>query len=575
MATNAFGDVIDEVSTSPSNVNAFGDVIDVSTQETILPRGTSPREQFEQQFIASQTAPITQQLATLAGQGVDVLGNLATTASGGATGLGEVLAQDLSQLGTPPKSLEEGIKRALMLSFPPAAVAPNLTQSALEGTQRAFDLGPIIRQSLDRALADPTATGKTLLTALATSPLMAAVLPSTPSPEQISQRFVESQLAPELALQRQQPVLPEIIGQTNIPLAEGIALAEQALPILPGALRGTAGALETVASPVTKGVQRGFRVPTIEKATGLVGVGESEGLVDILQSSTPRILESTPIKSIKNSKDLVKASETAQTAALSEAKQYLGEAGESGLSMQGSSLMTSGRDAILRDFPSLAETPQAIDNALKEFSYLSGNITPTKGQQFLSELNRRYDSLLDKNSPVGSAYRSIRGDLSTQLDEIVKATSGKDISPYRDWGKIEQFKTGVKDRIAQAEASAGREAVPVSPDAPSGLPLGFGKGAVAGAIARRVTRGARPLIKQPIEFVDEASQAVIKDSPKAVRRLDLPEETILTLRSKYSQITPTPKPDALNEALLRNIERARLNNPDMSLEDIMKVFNVN
>lgn len=550
MATNVFGDVIEEVSTSSSNVNEFGDVIDISASETVTPlaiKQPDPLQVFGEQFTREQQAPFNQQINALVSQTPDVISSLFKTAVEGGSGVQELQAQD---------SISDRLKRALLGSvFPPLALSGNEAQTTLEAGQRALDIGPQIKQALDRFLADPSTaitnalTPERLATALTVSPLASLFQPSTPSQEQISQRFIETQQAPEVALQRQEPRVPEIFGTANIPASEAGALALQAAPVLPGAVRTGLRVAETIASPVSRAVSRGLTTPVIERATGLIGVGESEGLVDILQASTPRILESTPLNAIKNSKDLVKASNTAQTAALSEAKQYLGQAGESGLVMDGNIAIQNTRTSLLDNYPSLADSPEEANRILNSFEYLNKPLKPIDGQKRLRELNLRYEALENKKTPEAFAYKAIRSELSNQLDEIVKATSGKDISPYRDWGQIEEFKTGVQESIIRAETSAGRTAVPTSPDAPSGLPLGTGGRAIGGSVARALTRAARPLIKQPLEFVDEAAKAVIKGSPKAVKRVNLSADEVAKLKAKY-----VSKPPVLEELIRKKIQ---------------------
>lgn len=200
------------------------------------------------------------------------------------------------------------------------------------------------------------------------------------------------------------------------------------------------------------------------------------------------------------------------------------------------------RGEIIRTYESLVEQPQVIDDILSKpvFQQLSGEVSATQGQKFLRELNTEYDRLVDKRSPEAVAYRAIRDELASQLDDIVKLTSGKNIQPYRDFGNIREFRSGVENRLEAARQSAGRQAVPTSPRAELGVSTTLG-GQVGTAVARRAARLARPLIKQGIEFVDEAVEAVFKGAPKKLKREDLPEETIADLRRNYLRRPPTPE----------------------------------
>lgn len=293
-------------------------------------------------------------------------------------------------------------------------------------------------------------------------------------------------------------------------------------------------------SVVSRMTARGLSTPTIEKATGLLRGVEEGKLGEILEQAPPRIIEASGGKVLKTAKDTVAAARKAETIAIDEAKDFLKSAEESGFAMKGDFMLARGESEVLKVYESLADQPEALQAILSKpvFQQLSGEISPVKGQRVLRELNTEYDRLVDKLSPEAVAYRTIRNELADQLDDIVKLSSGKNIQPYRDYGNIREFRAGIESRLEEARQIAGREAVPVAPE--GGLSAATTvRGQILGSAMRRVGRLARPLIKQGIEFIDDATSAVIKDSPKKLAREDLPEESISILRQQYLKSPPS------------------------------------
>lgn len=301
---------------------------------------------------------------------------------------------------------------------------------------------------------------------------------------------------------------------------------------------------------------RGITTPIVEKATGLLRGVEEGKVTEVLTKGIPRIAEASGKKTLVG-QEAIQAGRKAQTAAINETKDYLKAAEEGGYAMQGNRLLDSGREAILRRYESLNDTPEAVETILAPFAHLQGQISPVRGQRFLMELNTKYDDLVNKSSPEAVAYRAVRGALADQLDDIVKLSSGKDIQPYRDHGLIGEFISGISSRLEEARQGAGASAVPTSAESSLTGARSLG-GQILGSIARGARRVARPLAKQGKEFVDEAVEDVVKASPKKVSRKDLPQPSVDFLRSAYLRKAETPSTTQIPVQSIEDVVQARI-----------------
>lgn len=369
--------------------------------------------------------------------------------------------------------------------------------------------------------------------------------PATQAPEIIEEALGVPRVS-ERAIFREPYAAPVgEIGVQLLPPAAAIPQAERALA------RGAQAVGEAVTATVPRFVarpfERGLTTPVIEKATGLIPDVSAEKLTEVLTQARPRIIEASGGKLPKTGKELIEAAKKAETVSLNEAKDFLKQAEDGGFVMKGDFMRERGRAEVLKIYDSLADQPEVLDEILSRpvFQKLTGEVSPTQGQKSLRELNTEYERFLDKRSPEAVAYRAIRDELADQLDDVVKLSSGKNIQPYRDFGNIREFRSGVENRLEAARQAAGREAVPVTSALQPGVSAAFG-GRLGAAAARRVARLTRPLIKQGLEFVDEAVESVVKASPKKLRREDLSEDAIAELRQNYLRKAPvigeTPPP---------------------------------
>lgn len=565
MATTIFGD---SAEASPQTT-MFGDAVESSIQETIVPRGTSPREVFEQQFIAQEQAPFLDQLSALPGQGLNILSSLVEQAVGGAQGLTQLNEEKAARDAEKP--LTQILKEALVAgAFPPAALSGDQAQTILEGTQRAFDLGPMMRQSLDKALANPTEALKRVI------PLYGAVAPflsRTPTPEEVSQAFVQSQQAVDV----NEPVLPDVFGTANIPAARGVELGIQAAPGVPAALRGVSRATEAITAPISRVASRGvFKAPLEDAVTRATGITAQEGSFDIIPTAKSRILEATK-KSPTNAIQAYEAAETTEKFLIDKTLTTLKKADDQGLLMSRAEAIDNARAEVLKAQPSIP--PTELDAALEQFSRrLPETFKPSEGQKFLVEQNDLLQGVFNetgvparrtRGNAVVTARLGIADSLSNQLDEVYKAASGIDESPYRDWGQVREFKQGLNDQIVGAQRTQGGKVDKGSKDIPV---------TKYGVLARSGRSIGRALIPREIEAVDKSVGRIFKEAPSSPKSAPLDPQFQQSLIQKYSSrptaapAIATPPPISLSDDIKAALKGLNLTPSDPGYQSMVRAL---
>lgn len=528
MAFDEFGGIIQESAPQGVQVDEFGGII--SSQPTFSepkPSPTAEQDAFIQQYIQAGTLTPTQQViqALMAPPkaGWGLLKGITDIGVKGVQGAGALLGET---------------------SFNPSEGIGNTIQTVGEiGPRLIYELGNAGRQVLQSPESMRT-TGESL--ARIANPLGTAISalinPQLPPTEAQAQQAFEDQIRNQIYAQQGEQGIAEVlqrdlglptVGTANIDVARAAPLllgAETAVTKgIPALGRGLTSVAGRVSPPLEAIASRGvFSKPLEDAITRTTGITASEGSLEAAPIVKTRISE-LPGKPPTTGKEFVEVANKAQTSTLQDALVPLREAEKSGLVMKGDSMISSGRQAVLNDFPSLANDVQAIDNVLAEFSYLKGDLKPTQGQGFLRELNRRYNGLENKNSPAASAYRAIRSELSNQTDEIIKAQTGKDISPYRDWGQLEEFKNGVQNQITAAQRTQGGRELPAG-----GIPAPSRGGLIRAARSLPV---ARAFVPRAIESVDQGVRRILREVKSLPKASDLGDDAINSLRSKYQ---PSP-----------------------------------
>lgn len=321
------------------------------------------------------------------------------------------------------------------------------------------------------------------------------------------------------------------------PVVEETKVAETA-GRLPSAIRN---AVENMSA---RGITRAPLEDAVTRATGITA---QEGSLEILPLIKTEVLKVGPRP--QTAKTALEAGGKAADNLIGKALNGMQKAESQGLAFAGDSAIDAGRQGILFEFPS--STPESIDGVLSEFAYLRGNIAPTKGQGFLRELNSKYLGLENKNSPEAAAYRAVRSALSDQLDDVYKAATGVNDSPYRQWGQLQDFLKGVDEQIIGAQRTQGGKAERGATRVP-----------LTGGRMKRAAEsiGLRSLIPREIEAVDKGIQRIfsseVSNLPKPAK---LSQSELQALRDKYlakppAQTPPIPETATVAPNLEQQIE---------------------
>lgn len=522
------------------------EVVFASLPATTVSSGTptlTPEQSFAQQFTTEAQAPLLRRISRLPGQAIDLGSAILETVAGGAGGVGEIFGR-ASVPSTEAPGLREAISTAITASIPGVSVIPgvretiaralpDLAQTAIEAAPRAaIDLGGVIRQAVEFAAQEPGTVGQALIPGI--GPLL-ALQGRTPTPEDISRAFGRSEEATRLAAATEQPIVPEIIGEANIPLARAIPLipgAEAVVPALAAGARIIPAVARAAVRPVERAIARGFTPSVTERATGLLGITQQEGVEQLLATAKPRIIESYG-KAPKTAEEGIRAATQTENQLYKQTLENLNQAKEQGLVMKGQNALTRVEEEI-RAIPTLTE--QQADDIISQYNRFGRDLDPIEGQTLLKRLNKELTAFYEKEgvskataqaNPEIAAKVAFRDSLSDQLDDLVKTVTGKNSSPYRDIGQVIEFKGGLRSTVNRIQRGEGMEAIGAG-IGPGGVPL------TRAAIARRAIRTvARPLIKGELEKADDALQSVFREGPSQVLAPDLPVETVASLRNQY------------------------------------------
>lgn len=463
-----------------------------SNQPASMAAPPSEFDQFRQAFIQKEQAPTLNQVIEAFKAPVQGVAGMVSDVAGIPSGLGEASGAE-EPLDVIARSQIEGARRSgLDVLNLGESIAKQIAQGAIQGRGVApvNVLSGIIGQEVKNLMS------------------------RTPSEREIegafeSQQALQNQLAPESRL---------VEGPISESLSQGIrALAPMVAPeistaitggksvatsVASGGLRGVAAPIESAAQAVkARGVTKPPLIQDINRVTGLTTLDDSVQKASILKST----FEEAGIPKNIGAVEALESIPKAQDFVLKETMDGLKAADKRGMAFNGDGAFISGRQAVLDTFPSVAKSyaqnPAVLDDILKNLDFVKGNLTPLEGQAILKELNFRYKSLVDKNSPEAFAYRAVRNSMSDQLDSIWRNATGVDKSPYRNWGVLQDISDGLEGKIRAAEN------LDVT-TSPTGMPL------TAAELARKAVRKvARPLIPLETEALDKAIKRVLKDAP--------------------------------------------------------------
>lgn len=506
--------------------------------EAIVPRGTTPSdyEVFRENYIRQQQRPTLNKALEKVFAPVVGVKEIVSDISGLPAGLGEASGTE-NPIGTTLNSLLEGGRRT-------GAGFINLGNEALN-------------QAIMGSIRNP---GMPIAGVLANQ--VEGTLSRTPTEPEVENAFFQSNL--QQNLNRPENILAPFTGGISEKLAQGTS---QTLPLLIPAIGAEERALAaglarrpvtSVANTIERTFQRGVtKAPLEDVVTSVTGVAPIDGGVQQAQTAVGRILEKTgkfPTREIDAAETLLKRADPTQKALLEDARSNLKKFDKGGGTINELDAVQQARNKVSSEFQ-LSTGDEGALNAIfdkPEFRNLKEATTSSNVQEHLREFNTQYHRQVDKKSPEALAYRTVRDFLSDKVDDVVKLESGKDISPYRDWGVVEDFKQGLQGRIGGSQrAQAG------GPSTGGGIPF-TQKGAIAKAVK---AAGGRVLVPREIEGINQGTLRLIKDLPKpgAARALTPEELTVIQYRINPPPIIgEAPKPIAIPPPNTAQIVEAKI-----------------
>lgn len=503
----------------PDYAQELGENVSVSPSAQIPQSSTaipqpSDYEDFRKNYIAQQQRPTLQKAIENTFAPVQGLYGIAKDVAGIPAGLGEASGTE-TPVGTTLNSLLEGARRA-------GTGFVNLGSQALN-------------EAVMGLIRNPLSPSSGMIQNKITN-----TLSRTPSEQEIEQAFQEQNL--QQSLNRPENQFQPMQGGISENLAQGTAAAlPLAIPLVGAEERAAAGGLAMrpvtgLANTIERTFQRGIiKQPLEDVVTYTTGIPAIEGGVEKAQTAVSRILEKTgklPTREVDAAKTLLERAGPTQEALLNDAKTNLKAFDESGGTINELDGVQQARDLVRSRF-SLAvggEDDAALNAVFEkpEFRNLGDETTSSEVQNHLQELNTQFQRQVDKQSPEALAYRTVRDFLSDKVDDVVKLESGKDISPYRDWGTVADFRQGLESRISGAQKAQSGGRIPTG-----GLPY-----TQRGLIAKGVkAAGGRAFVSREIEGINQGALRLVKDLKKTPAPRSLTDNELSAIRAR---INPPP-----------------------------------
>lgn len=509
---------------APTQDEAAAIIAQTSAPAAAIPEQPTAEQAFAKKYTAEQQQPLLSKVGNIASIGPNLIASLVEQAVKGAQGAGELL-------GAGTVNRREATRNAY--------------QTGLEALARpTYDVLNAVRQAIRYGADNPTSVGTAMRAVTnplgSIAPLIQSLQARTPSSDEVSQAFkreLENKAFDEV---RATPIAPEIFGKANIPLAEALPL----VPAIPGVAsiaakvgtKATQGLSATGAKMASRGV---FSAPLEDVVTKTLGITAQEGSGELVPVLKSRILEATG-KAPTNAAQAMAAAEKTEDFLINKTVDALKVSNQQGLEMSKQAMLQNAEDALRKAQPTI---PQAeLDAALQPFrDRLPDTITPSQGQKLLVEQNNLLDSVFGdtgiparktKGNASVTARLGIADSMSNQLDDLYRAASGLDESPYRDWGQIRDAKTGLNEQIISAQRTqAGK--VPGG----KGVPV-----TKTGLGTKALKKVARPFVPREIEAIDDGVRRIFKEAQGTPAPGPIDPAAQQALIQKYTPQPPTTPP---------------------------------
>lgn len=536
----------------------------------------SIEDQINQRFIRSeQASPISQAIDRAKGLGEMVIAPF--RAIGGAV---SELAGAAGEQSAQPMDLSTRLKYALIPASNP--LLQNLAQTGLETAGRtAFDLGnsinELVSSGANQVVNNPLETALSLAFPAAGGAL--SLRSRTPTQAEVDANLQSELRGRGVAAVKSEPLVPEVLGEANIPLANELELALQALPVAPKAIRGAAGVIESGATKLKSGVDtvrsRGiFKQPLTAATTEALGITPIEGAADLIPVVKKSVLDANGGKIPTG----VSGQELLDRAADFKINQYvdgLKLAEQQGLRHSIQSLVQAMEQRILRDHPTYgpAQVDEVLNAVRKENQALFSSefISPVEGQRAAVAINRDLNKTnpgrVPKTDAQVNAETALSQELSRQGSEMYQASTGTYGTPNQDWGALKQARDGFFGELKSAQLTdAGKN--------PGGSGIPTSKVGAVANVVRRV--GGRALVPTRAENVSNSLIRTLNESPSRppVSPIDpIQQQGILDRYTPRASPPPLPAGPEVAAPLSLDDQLNALNVPERTyrnLNDAMK-----
>ena len=204
------------------------------------------------------------------------------------------------------------------------------------------------------------------------------------------------------------------------------------------------------------------------------------------------------------------------------------QAAQEGLVASGDKAIQAAKDKLDSIPNLLPKEKEAILNDLTE--RYGGDHSPQKGQEFQQRLNHELSSqyaneTFDRAAPANEARVAVRDSFANQMDQISKAITGKDETPYSDIGSLIEVRDNL---VKQLEKLQGKEAAAKTgiQKAATDIPV------TKYHVIRKIEKSALgPFQKTQLEKLDAAIQKIFSEGTQAQPGAALSPEDLQAIRS--------------------------------------------
>lgn len=490
-------------------------------------------------------------------------------------------AGNLYNLVAEPVRAIGGVTRGLagvagQASVDPVQAAQDLSQTAVEaGGRTVFDLGNQINQLINRGANQ--IVNNPLETALALSIPGAAgvmqLMPRTPSDTDIAQMLTDQIQGRQVGAVKSQPLVPEVIGEANLPLASDLeTVATTVAPFAPaarGILRSAGAGLETLGRAATSPIQTGRAIgtsaleavsPTIAARVAPATVEQSA--IAALDFTPAQVQTHIPIvtqrveqlvgKIPKTADEAIKFMDDAENQLYKERLEVNNAAEQQGLVARGDVALTAARDT-LDAIPTITQSQRTsiMDDLTKIYE---GDHLPSQGQSFQQRLNKEFSAqyengTFDRAAPMNEAKLAIRNSFADQMDQITQAITGRAETPYADIGSLIEVKGSLSDKLNRLQTSEAVRKTGIE-KAPGKLPT---------SRTQAATKAGRsiltPFQKTQIEKLNDNVNRIFTESSRQPPALPLQQSIINQIRASQSPVVVPNTLEARIQEVIKTLPR--------------------